>query len=65
MPAVGNAIAAKAGLHWGPECANPGSLAGGNPTVTREGLHVMVQALGILAVPPAGQVRAGRAKPRP
>ena len=50
MPKVGAAIAAKAGLVWGPECANPGTSIGGSPTVTREGLDVMVKALGILAV---------------
>ena len=64
MPAVGTAIATKAGLHWGPECANPGSLAGGSPTVTREGLDVLVKALGILAEPSEKQVPTKRTKTR-
>jgi hypothetical protein len=52
MPKVGSAIAAKAGLHWGPECASPAKVTGGNPTVTRLGLDVMIKALGVLALPP-------------
>jgi hypothetical protein len=50
MPKVGAAIAAKAGLVWGPECTNSGTRSGENLTVTRAGLDVMVKALGILAV---------------
>jgi hypothetical protein len=52
MPKVGSAIAAKAGLLWGPECASPAGTTGGNPTVTRLGLAVMIKALGVLALPP-------------
>ncbi len=63
MSKVGSAIAAKAGLQWDAACANPGSLAGGNPTVTREGLDVMVKALSILAVQPANKVDRARTKP--
>ncbi len=51
MPKVGKAIAAKAGLLWGPDCASSGTVTG-DPTVTRAGLDVMVKALGILAHPP-------------
>lgn len=49
MPKVAAAIARKAGLVWGPECASPQTPTGGEPAVTREGLYVMVKAMGILA----------------
>lgn len=48
MPEIGEAIAAKAGLTWGPGCDNGGMSQ--HPTaVTRDGVGVVVQALTILA----------------
>ncbi|GAA3634838.1 hypothetical protein GCM10022236_41790 [Microlunatus ginsengisoli] len=49
MSGVGEAIATKAGLVWGPECVNrrrhqPGTV------VSREGVGMIVQALNILAM---------------
>jgi hypothetical protein len=48
MPEVGAAIATKAGLSWGPECDNRGIRNGGT-VVSREGVGMVVEALGILA----------------
>ena len=48
MPEVGAAIATKAGLSWGPECDNRGIRHGGT-VVSREGVGMVVEALGILA----------------
>lgn len=45
MPEVGERIANKAGMPWGPDCDSRSSLSGGGSTVTREGLSVMVDAL--------------------
>ena len=47
MPEVGEAIATKAGLIWGPACDNRQSREQGN-VVSREGVGVMVQAFRIL-----------------
>ncbi len=51
---VSAAIAAKAGLDWGPECATRTGRKD-VPTVTREGLEVVVRALGILAKAPVAK----------
>jgi hypothetical protein len=48
MPEIGESIASKAGLVWGPECDSRGSLSGGGSTVTKEGLAVMVKGLRLL-----------------
>ncbi|HEY5979184.1 MAG TPA: hypothetical protein VIT41_06055 [Microlunatus sp.] len=48
MPEVGEAIATKAGLVWGPSCDNRHSREHGT-VVSREGVGVVVQALKILA----------------
>ena len=48
MPEVGEAIATKAGLVWGPGCDNRHSREHGT-VVSREGVGVVVQALKILA----------------
>lgn len=48
MPEIGERIAQKAGLTWGPDCDSRGSISGGGSTVTREGLSVLVDALGKL-----------------
>lgn len=45
MPQIGERIAAKAGLLWGPDCDSRGSISGGGSTVTREGLRVLLDAL--------------------
>ena len=45
MPEIGERIAAKAELTWGPECDSRGSISGGGSTVTREGLRVLLDAL--------------------
>lgn len=45
MPEIGQRIAAKAGLTWGPDCDSRGSVSGGGSTVTREELRVLVDAL--------------------
>ena len=47
MPEVGEAIATKAGLSWGPGCDNRQSRAHGT-VVSREGVGVVVQAMRIL-----------------
>jgi hypothetical protein len=47
MPTVGAAIAAKAGLAWGPECDNRRRKHEAT-MVTREGVAVLTQALVIL-----------------
>ena len=47
MPEVGEAIATKAGLDWGPGCDNRHSREQGN-VASREGVGVMVQAFRIL-----------------
>jgi len=47
MPEVGEAIATKAGLLWGPGCDNRHSREQGN-VVSREGVGVMVDAFRIL-----------------
>ena len=47
MPEVGEAIATKAGLAWGPGCDNRHSREQGT-VVSREGVGVMVQAFRIL-----------------
>jgi len=47
MPEVGEAIAAKAGLIWGPGCDNRQSRDQGT-VVSREGVGVLVQAFKIL-----------------
>lgn len=49
MPDIGEAIAARAGLTWGPECDSRGSISRGGSTVTKEGLSVMVKALRLLS----------------
>jgi hypothetical protein len=48
MPTVGAAIAAKAGLAWGPECDNRRHQHEAT-MVTREGVVVLTEALVILA----------------
>ena len=48
MTEVGAAIATKAGLTWGPECDNRHRRHSAT-AVTRDGVGVVVQALGILA----------------
>jgi hypothetical protein len=48
MPEVGERIARKAGLTWGPDCDSRGTPSAGGSTVTREGLSVMNKALGML-----------------
>ncbi|MDN5763105.1 MAG: hypothetical protein L0H41_12415 [Microlunatus sp.] len=48
MPEVGEAIAVKAGLVWGPDCDNRQSREHGT-VVSRDGVGVVVQALKILA----------------
>jgi hypothetical protein len=48
MPEVGQAIATKAGLTWGPSCDNRQSRQHGT-VVSREGVGVVVQAMRILA----------------
>ena len=48
MPKVGAAIAAKAGLAWGPECDNRRRQHEAT-SVTREGVAVVTEALVILA----------------
>lgn len=45
MPEVGERIARKAGLAWGPECDSRESISGGGSTVTRDGLSVLAEAL--------------------
>lgn len=45
MPEIGEAIAEKAGLGWGPECDSRSTISGGGSTVTRAGLEVMLRAL--------------------
>lgn len=45
MPAVGRAVALKAGLDWTPECDSTGTPSGGGSTVTAEGLEVMLKAI--------------------
>lgn len=52
MPEVGEAIATKAGLTWGPECDNRRSRQQGT-VVSREGVGTVVQALRILADNPS------------
>ena len=47
MPEVGAAIATKAGLAWGPECVSRGTPKAAS-VVTREGVGVLVEAMGIL-----------------
>ncbi len=47
MPEVGEAIATKAGLSWGPGCDNRQSREHGT-VVSREGVGVVVQAMRIL-----------------
>lgn len=49
MPEIGEAIAARAGLDWGPDCDSRGSVSGGGSTVTREGLAAMVKAVRLLS----------------
>src|SRR5690606_1819008 len=49
MPEIGEAIARKAGVSWGPDCDSRGSASGGGSTVTREGLGVLIRALSRLA----------------
>ena len=58
---VGAAIAAKAGLAWGPECHTGASRATTAQTVTREGIEVVVRALAILAKAELPARGAGRA----
>lgn len=48
MPEIGEALAAKAGLRWSPDCDSRGSPSGGGSTVTRDGMRVIVDALGRL-----------------
>lgn len=48
MPEIGQALAEKAGVKWGPDCDSRGSTSGGGSTVTREGLDAVLQALRIL-----------------
>jgi hypothetical protein len=48
MPEVGEAIATKAGLVWGPDCDNRRTRQDGT-VVSREGVGMVVQALKILA----------------
>ena len=48
MPEIGEAIAKKAGLSWGPDCDSRGSLSGGGSTVTADGLRRMLEALRVL-----------------
>lgn len=45
MPEIGQAVAEKAGLAWGPKCVSRGSASGGGSTVSIEGLQVLVRAL--------------------
>jgi hypothetical protein len=47
MPEVGQAIAVKAGLVWGPECDNRESRRQGT-VVTRDGVGLLIRALKIL-----------------
>lgn len=45
MPEIGQAVAERAGITWGPSCDSRGSSSGGGSTVTIEGLHVLERAL--------------------
>lgn len=49
MPQIGQAIATKAGLAWGPDCDSRDTDSAGGSTVTREGLDVIILALETLA----------------
>lgn len=45
MPEIGQAVAERAGMAWGPSCDSRGSSSGGGSTVTIEGLQVLERAL--------------------
>lgn len=45
MPEIGEKIATKAGLRWGPDCDSRATPSAGGSTVTYEGLTVLNQAL--------------------
>jgi hypothetical protein len=45
MPEIGERVAHKAGMAWGPECDSRGSVSGGGSTVTADGLEILIRAL--------------------